>query len=325
MDNLTSEDNLIESTQQQQYERFIDMLHTAFGSQFNQWLNDPDVTEIMLNPDQKIFIETHSQGKIETPYTIETYQSSNIIKLLASLHNQVIDDKTPEIATELPEIKARFQGWAYPVVTAPCFVIRKHVSTATQLSDYIEQNSATAHQIKCIKKAIQERKNMVIIGGTGSGKTTLTNAILNELKNSNDRLLVLEDLPELIIHAPDHVRLRTSNDVSMRDLVKGTLRMRPDRIIIGEVRDGAALDLLKAWNTGHPGGICTLHANNPQQLPQRLEQLIQEVIPNVPKALIAQAIDLIIHIQRDDNGHREIKDVCRLEMDKQGEYKITSA
>ena len=312
----------IEAKQNKKHQRFLLMLHTAFGDQLNDWLNDNDIIEIMLNPNGAIFIESQSKGKIATSLTLEKHKTLNIIKLLASLHNHIIDEQQPELATEIPEINARFQGWIYPVVTSPCFSIRKHVSEVTTLDDYIATNSATQQQVDIIRTALDQRDNMIIIGGTGTGKTTLANAILHELNQTQDRLIILEDLPELKVTAPDIVHLRTTETVNMRLLVKGTLRMRPDRIIIGEVRDGAALDLLKAWNTGHPGGLCTLHANSPDSLPQRLEQLIQESIPIVPKNLISQTVDLIIHIRREEDGHRVISSICHLD-DKNNEYIVT--
>ena len=162
-----------------------------------------------------------------------------------------------------------------------------------------------------------------MVGGTGSGKTTFSNALLAELQNTQDRILVLEDLPELQVNASDVVNLITSDNVTMRDLVKGSLRMRPDRIIIGEVRDGCALDLLKSWNTGHPGGICTLHANSAQSAPSRLEDLIQEVVANAPINLIVEAIDLIVFIERVPKLGRKIENIYKLEGYSNGKYQLS--
>ncbi|MDA7742533.1 ATPase, T2SS/T4P/T4SS family, partial [Francisellaceae bacterium] len=158
------------------------------------------------------------------------------------------------------------------------------------------------------------------VGGTGSGKTTFSNALLDILTGTDDRILVIEDLPELQVRVDDLVTMTTTSHVSMRDLVKGSLRMRPDRIIIGEVRDGAALDLLKAWNTGHPGGVCTIHANSVESVPYRLEDLIQEAVITVPRSLILQSVDLIVFISRDKAGKRKITDISELKGYENGEY-----
>jgi len=159
---------------------------------------------------------------------------------------------------------------------------------------------------------VRARRNVIIAGGTSSGKTTLVNALLREIRETADRVFVLEDLPELQVDVDDLVTLRTSGTVSMRQLVRGCLRMRPDRIIIGEVRDGAALDLLKAWNTGHGGGICTLHANSALGALARLEDLIHEVVPVVPRRLLLQAIDLIAYLERDVMGQRHLTALAEL-------------
>jgi type IV secretion system protein VirB11 len=224
------------------------------------------------------------------------------------------------LATELPLSSSRFQGWLPPVVSQPCFTIRKHGKNILTLQDYENAGSITANQRSILEKAILDKKNIVISGGTSSGKTTFANALLQVLNTQKERVLILEDLPELQVETPDLVKMTTSENVSMRDLVKGSLRMRPDRIIIGEVRDGAALDLLKAWNTGHPGGVCTVHANSGDSTPHRLEDLIQEVTVTVPRSLILNAIDLIIFIQRDKHGKRKVESISQLTGYENGKY-----
>jgi len=279
-------------------QRHLDMLKTALGNELVEFLADDNIIEIMANPDGKIWLDTLSKGKYAAEIILPDVQRLNIIKLIASFNHLLVNENHPEVACELAFAAARFQAWIYPVSEHPTFTIRKKARQILSLDDYVKNHWMTAQQADTLKKAIKNRYNILIAGGTGSGKTTFSNALLNELNQSSDRIIVLEDLPELQINADDVVTLRTNSVTTMRDLVKGSLRMRPDRIIIGEVRDGAALDLLKAWNTGHPGGFCTIHANRADSVISRLEDLIMEVVPQVPHRLIHEAVDIIIFMQK---------------------------
>jgi len=289
--------------------RHLEMLNTAFGKDIVTLLTDPDVIEIMLNPDGKLWAESYSRGKYFTQILFDTVQAGNIIRLVAAAHQEIANADHPEVACELPESGARFQGWLPPVVTAPTFTIRKRATKIYTLQDYLNANWITLEQLNMLREAIFARKNILIAGGTASGKTTFANALLYELKDNKERIIILEDLPELQISSEDAVKLTTTNTVSMRDLIKGVLRMRPDRIIIGEVRDGSALELLKAWNTGHPGGICTIHANSPEATISRLEDLVRESVSSIPTNLIREAIDLVVFMQRDTQGGYKILSV----------------
>ncbi len=295
------------------HKRYLNMLQTAFGPEVMKLLDDDEVIEIMLNPDGQLIVEKLYKGKEPTGVYIPEERSDNIVKLVASFKNRVADDEAPEVSTEIPFKGARFQGWLPPIVAKPTFAIRKKAVHIFTLENYLEKKSITQKAYEALKQAVKNRKNIVVVGGTGSGKTTFANALVSELNGSHDRILVLEDLPELQIKAEDVVFMCTSSHVTMRDLVKGSLRMRPDRIIIGEVRDGAALELLKAWNTGHPGGICTIHANSAESAPYRFEDLLQEVVMTVPRNLILQAIDMIAYIERDKEGHRNLKELVSLD------------
>ena len=292
--------------------RHLDMLTTAFGEDIVELLQNQDIIEVMLNPDGKLWAESYEKGKYFTGIIFNEKQSANIIKLLAAYHQEIADYDHPEVACELPESGARFQGWLPPVADAPTFTIRKRATRIFTLDNYVEAGNITKEQADQLRQKVAERKNILIAGGTSSGKTTFANAILNELKESKDRIIVLEDLPELQIAATDCVKLTTTSHVSMRMLVKGVLRMRPDRIIIGEVRDGAALELLKAWNTGHPGGICTIHANSPEATISRLEDLVHEVVSVIPTRLIQEAIDIIVFMQRDHTGKHKVSSITEL-------------
>ena len=177
-----------------------------------------------------------------------------------------------------------------------------------------------------LRRAAGARQNLLIAGGTGSGKTTLANAILAEPAFAQDRVVLIEDTAELQCTAADKLEMltkRTDPPVTMTDLVRDTLRLRPDRIIIGEVRDGSALDLLKAWNTGHPGGLATIHANSAMEALTRLEDLIGEVTQRIPYRAIAQAIHLVVFIERTPAG-RAIRSVTRVLGWDEGAYRTES-
>jgi len=299
--------------------RYLKMLKTAFGTVITNLLEDKNIIEIMLNPDGKLWAESLTQGKFFTDTIIDVQIAQNIINLVASNHQTIVNAEHPEIACDLPESYARFQGWLPPIVIAPCFTIRKRAISIFSLEHYLTAKSITHHYAQLLKQAVKNKKNILIAGGTASGKTTFANALLHELKDSNERIIILEDLPELQIAVADYVKLMTTEKKSMRDLVKGTLRMRPDRIIIGEVRDGAALELLKSWNTGHPGGICTIHANSPEATLLRLEDLIQEAVAIIPHRLIQETVNLIVFMQRDPEGKYQVATVHAYEKKPNGD------
>lgn len=302
--------------------RYIEMLESALGEQVLAYLASPTIIEIMLNPDGRVFVEDLQKGKYLTETIISPAQSTNIIKLAAAYKKEVIGEERPMVACELPLFSARFQGWLPPVVEKPCFAIRKRAAQIFTLQNYVESGCLTVEAKQLLANAIECRQNIMVVGGTGSGKTTFANALLHELNNSSDRILIIEDLRELQVQAEDVVFMESTSTVSMRDLVKGALRMRPDRIIVGEVRDGSALDMLKAWNTGHPGGICTIHANSVDSAPLRLEDLIQEVVVTVPHSLILQAVDLFVYIEKTKVGLRKVSQLAKLTGYENGSYQL---
>ncbi len=221
-----------------------------------------------------------------------------IIRLVASHIRLEVHGGNPIVSAELPESGERFEGLLPPVSTAPCFSIRKPAARIYTLDDYVADSLLAPQQAGILKRAIIDRRNILIAGGTSSGKTTLTNALLAEIAKLDERVIILEDTRELQCAAPDCVNLRTKQGVAnLAALVRSTLRLRPDRIIVGEVRGCEALDMLKAWNTGHPGGIATVHANSARAALYRIEQLIQEAVVTVPRRLIAEAIELVVFIQ----------------------------
>jgi len=282
---------------QEAHGRRRQMLRTAFGPTIAAALADPTVLEVMVNPDGKLWIDRAAQGRADTGERIGSAEAERIIRLVAAHVRREVTDKTPIVSAELPDTGERFEGVMPPVAAAPCFSIRKPADVLFTLADYVAANIMTPIQADALAKAVRDRKTIVVVGGTSSGKTTLVNALLAEITMLDERVVILEDTRELRCAAADVVALRTKPGVaSLADLVRSTLRLRPDRIIVGEVRGAEALDMLKAWNTGHPGGITTVHANSPLSALYRLEQLVQEAVVTVPRDLIAQAIEVLVFI-----------------------------
>ena len=288
------------------------MLRTAFCSVVREALEAPDTIEIMANPDGSVWIEKAGIGLIISEHTLPSSDRERVIRLVASGVGVAANRTSPIISAELPGSGERFEGLLPPVSTAPCFSIRKPATTPFELGDYVTQGALAPALAQALKDAIATHANILIAGGTSSGKTTFTNALLAEPSLHDDRIVILEDTRELRCAAPNVVQLRTHRgSTSLQDLVRSTLRLRPDRIIIGEVRGAEALDLLKAWNTGHPGGITTLHANSAYGALQRLEQLTLEATPRAPFDLIAEAIDVVVFMSR-AGGRRRVEEALRV-------------
>ncbi|WP_035665402.1 P-type conjugative transfer ATPase TrbB [Bradyrhizobium sp. Ec3.3] len=270
------------------------MLRTALGPAIARFLEDPSIVEVMLNPDGRLWIDRLSHGLMESGETLSASDGERIVRLVAHHVGQEVHAGAPRVSAELPETGERFEGLLPPVVTAPAFAIRKPAVAVFSLDDYVAAGIITSDQADALRRAVTGRKNILVAGGTSTGKTTLTNALLAEVAKTGDRVVLIEDTRELQCEAPNLVALRTRDSVvSLSDLVRSSLRLRPDRIPIGEVRGAEALDLLKAWGTGHPGGIGTIHAGTALGALRRLEQLIQEAVATVPRALIAETINVI--------------------------------
>ena len=299
------------------------MLRTAMGPAIAAALADPGVIEVMVNPDGSLRLDRLGEGRVLTGTRLSVADVERIIRLVASHVRVEVHSNNPVVSAELPETGERFEGILPPVSTAPCFSIRKPAAKVFTLDDYIADNILSPLQAHALRRAVADRRNLLIAGGTSSGKTTLANALLAEVARLDERVILIEDTRELQCAAPDCVALRTKPGVvSLADLVRSTLRLRPDRIIVGEVRGPEALDLLKAWNTGHPGGIATVHANSARAALYRLEQLIQETVMAVPRRLIAEAIDYVVFIQGRGLARRveTIAEVTGL--DANGDYQI---
>lgn len=304
-------------------DRSIRMLRTAMGPMIAQAIEDPDVVEIMLNPDGSLWIDRLSTGRAPMGVKLSAADGERIIRLVAAHVRAEVHAGKPLLTAELPETGERFEGALPPVAPGPAFALRKRAVGVIRLDDYVADGVLVASQAAFLRHAVRDRLNILIAGGTSTGKTTLANALLAEIATTGDRVIILEDTVELQCAARDHVPLRTrAGVVSMAELVRSTLRLRPDRVIVGEVRGGEALDLLKAWGTGHPGGIATVHAGSAEGALLRLEQLVLEVAVTPPRALIAEAVNLIVYIAGRGRARR-IQDIARVVgFDERG-YRLT--
>jgi type IV secretion system protein VirB11 len=302
------------------------MLRTALGPSISAWLEDPSVIEVMLNPDGRLWVDRLGEGISETGDRLSAADGERIVRLVAHHVGVEVHGASPRVSAELPETGERFEGLLPPVVAAPAFAIRKPAVAVFTLTDYAAAGIMSLAEAELLRSAVAARRNILVAGGTGTGKTTLTNALLAEVAKTGDRIVLIEDTRELQCASPNLVAMRTKDGVaSLSDLVRSSLRLRPDRIPIGEVRGAEALDLLKAWGTGHPGGIGTIHAGTALGAIRRMEQLIQEAVVTVPRALIAETIDLVAVLVRDGHGRR-LAELARIEgLGPDGDYSLTPA
>lgn len=266
----------------------------------------------MLNADGRIWIERAGAGMAVTPVSMSPQDALRMLRLVATELVTELSDRSPSLAGKLPLWGARLQASIPPIVEAPVFALRKPAKVVFGLDDYVAKGILTANQAASLRVAVRARQNILVGGGTGSGKTTLANALLREIAETQDRVYIVEDTPELQCTAPNKVQVLVQPPVyTWQRAIMDAMRFRPDRIIVGEVRDGSALEMLKAWNTGHPGGIATIHANDTAAMLNRLCQLIEEVVPVAPRSLVAETVSLCVHIRRDSRhtGGRSVTGV----------------
>lgn len=302
------------------------MLRTALGPSITAWLDDAAVIEVMLNPDGRLWVDRLGEGIAETGMTLSAADGERIVRLVAHHVGVEVHARCPRVSAELPTSGERFEGLLPPVVVAPAFAIRKPAVAVFTLDDYSTAGIMSGAEAAALREGVATRANILVAGGTGSGKTTLVNALLAEVAKTADRIVLIEDTRELQCAAPNLVAMRTKDGVvSLSDLVRSSLRLRPDRIPIGEVRGAEALDLLKAWGTGHPGGIGTIHAGTALGALRRMEQLIQEAVVTVPRALLAETIDIVAVLVRDGHGRR-LAELARVEglNPATGDYRLSS-
>jgi type IV secretion system protein VirB11 len=297
------------------HHRQQESLYHALGPLIADALAQADVVEIMANPDGCLWVDRSGIGR-QRLGRIEPSAAETTIRLLASQMRETATSDRPAVSGVLPRSGERFQGVLPPLVERPVFTIRKRSTIVFTLDDYVSQGILPAQGAAVIRRAVMDRKNILVAGGTGSGKTTLVNAILAEPSFRKDRVVLIEDTKELQCPAEDKVELLTKSTepcVTMTDLLRMTMRLRPDRIIIGEVRGPEALAMLKAWNTGHPGGVATIHANSAADALRRIEDLVAEAAPIIPRQSIALAVDLIAFMTRTQaSPGRQVMDLVQI-------------
>lgn len=301
--------------------RIYDAIKHSLGSDVVALLEDDSVIEILRNSNGALCVERlgcHIE-KIDSSLTDRHVES--LIRLLASSVNEICNDKHPSLAIKLPYWHSRFQGLLPPVVDAPSFSIRKHAKHVFSLEHYLASGSITETQYEVLLEAVTNRENIIISGGTGSGKTTIANAILAKMIETGDRIITVEDTPELRLPSDTGLQIFTKSNIGYgsQQALKDILRLRPDRIVLGELRDGACLDLIKAWNTGHSGGLTTIHANSCELAMRRVESLIAEVSVNVPRELISQTVNLVIQVKR-QGSRRVVSEIIKISGLKNDDY-----
>jgi type IV secretion system protein TrbB len=293
-------------------EKVIKHIISSLTSEISAALQDDKVIEIMVNPDNTIWTDTLGSGMKQVG-TIQPSRTLSIINSVAGYVDKVINTDSPILECEFPLDGSRFQALIPRAVANPTFALRKKAKIIFTLSDYIEQGIMSQHQKDLIETAVKDHKNIVIVGGTSSGKTTLANAIIAAISETtpDDRIIIIEDTHEIQSKQKNVVQLHTTDVINMSSLLRSTLRLRPDRIVVGEVRGGEALNLIKAWNTGHPGGVATIHANSAISGLQRLESMIGEVSQVPQHHMIAEAANIVIFIEK-HQGSRRLREIIQV-------------
>lgn len=292
------------------------------GKIFMNALEDPGTIEILLNPDGTLWQERLGE-QLKVIGSLDKGRSLSAMNVVAACLGQELTARTPILEGEFPIDGSRFAGQIPPAAAAPTFAIRKKASSIFTLDEYVKSEIMTPEHASSIKMMVKNHRNILVIGGTSSGKTTLTNAIIEEIVKQypHERILIMEDTGEIQCSAVNSVTYHTTKHVSLTDLLKTSLRMRPDRILVGEVRDHAALDLLDAWNTGHEGGVATLHANNAVAGLARLRSLVSRnpFAPKIIEEVIGEAVHCIVHIEKCSEGRR-VRTVLQLHGWKNGQF-----
>jgi type IV secretion system protein VirB11 len=306
----------------------VEMLARYLGAAVMLLVEDPDVTELRYNPGDVVRVNTLSRGRRATDVRLSPANAQAFLNAVADAKRLTLDASRPEIQAELPPglfRGARLQGFVAPVTSGPAFVLRKPPARVITLGEYVAQGVLTTSQRGFLELAVLDHENVLVAGGTGTGKTTLVNALLEAVARlcPEERVVLLEDTVELLCPVTDQIALRTHGELDLFRLLVGSLRLSPDRIIVGEVRDHSALALLDAWSTGHPGGFATLHANHPEAALDRLDRLARRAAQGVPQhQLVAETVQLVVMLQG-DHGRRHVTSIARVRgTDAPGRYAL---
>ena len=267
-----------------------------------------DVTEVYVNGhDLKLRVDSHSRGRYATGDYLNPGKIRQFLGGIARMNDAPLNREVPSVNATLPKgepfNRARLFGYIPPYSPeGPGFVLRKPATKMYPLDSYVESGIMSAEHGRILAEAVAERKNIIVAGGTNSGKSTLCNALIELIED--DRLLILEDAIELQPTVPDFQRLTTGEWRNLTGAVKDSLRSRPDRILVGEVRGEEAWDMLDSWRTAHPGGICTVHASTPADALKRIEDLARMKAGYEQTELVLSSIDLVAVIDKTPEGRK---------------------
>lgn len=300
-------------------------LERHLGQEVVDAFNDPAVIEVLLNPDGFVWVERLG-GAMQPLCRMDAANAQAVIETVAGYHGKEVTRESPLLEDVFPLLGARFAGQLPPVVEKPAFSVRKKASAVFTLAEYVEKGNMTQPQMACIQEAVSAHRNILIVGGTSSGKTTLVNGVIDEMvqRHPDERIVVIEDTGEVQCKARNSVKLLATPTVSMTALLKTTLRMRPDRILVGEVRGPEALDLLMAWNTGHEGGVATIHANSPSDALDRMTMLVS-MHPSAPRLiepLIGRVVHTIVYVSRGEDNRRKVRTILQVEGYEHGKFQF---
>ena len=285
-----------------------DPIHSFFEPLVQKYDHE-SLTEFMVNPDGSIWLEVAGKT-FHTGDFMDEKKREFVLRIIAGENGKVINRDCPDLSVRLPKTvfnRGRFQGIYPPLSEAPMFTVRVPPKKVFTIENFIESGSMTERQARQLSDFVHDKKNILIAGGTGSGKTTLATTLLSLIKD--DRIVVIEDDPEIITTSKHVINLQTTPSRSIRDCVFFSLRLNPDRIIVGEIRDGAtASDLVQAWLTGHPGGIGTVHSSSAAETKNRIYSLMQQVHVTPNRADIDAAIQVVVFVGK-VHGKRKIIEI----------------
>lgn len=330
----------------EQYNRLEAKLKRELGEVVLGLLSDYQTEDIVLNPDSSVWVKRMGQG-FQHVGEMPPAQAASALNTIAAWKGTVLNHERPVLETELPLDGSRFEGIVSPIVRNPVFAIRLRPKKIFSLSDYeqsgilsskddplnrlrkrdtfVEDVRGLSHG-KIIRAAVAGKRNILTVGATGSGKTTFVNAILDVMAQvaPHDRVISIEDTTELQCSVRNHVDLLAVGNVSMLDCLRACMRLKPTRIVVGEVRGAEAHTMLKAWNTGHPGGAATVHANDALSGLIRLESLVAEATSAPQQTLIAEAVDLVVFVDQEPElfAGRKVREVALVTGYREGRYEV---